>query len=813
MKTAGFLFLLIVTMSIHSRGQDIQFATSNYAGVSGVGLQPASIADSRHKFDLTISSTQASFYNNYFSIDPYVFWHPELFSDLGNWEDLNYIERNTSAEDKTFQFAFQQELMGFMLTLSDKDAIAFTPKARLILNVDHMSEPLARLMDNELKVEDLWFTKLSNANLSIQANSWIDYGITYARVLKGEGKHFLKAGATVKFSQGLGSMYMFAHDINYQFNTDDSLTLFQSYVSYGASDNIYQLEDNTYKYRFLANPSLTFDFGLVYEFRPKWKEFKYDMDGKSNLWRRDKNKYLFKVGISITDLGQIHYRRTELSRDFNANIDSWYIGGLNFESVQSFNDTLHKYFTFYDIPTKYNMNLPTAVCLQADVNIWKGFYLNFIPYFALNRGNKDVNKVHYYSSYTVIPRFDSKWFGLSVPVQYTSLKQTNIGLGARLGPFWFGSNDIISYLASGNYRYGASFSMAMKFPIYYRRPHDRDGDQVSDRKDRCPETPGILAMKGCPDTDGDGIEDADDKCINTPGLKEFMGCPDSDSDGITDDNDQCPDIKGLLAFNGCPDSDGDSIIDSKDDCPFNAGSALMNGCPDQDGDGIADKDDQCPTVPGTRENQGCPFFDNDGDGVKDNEDHCPGIKGPVENFGCPYADSDNDGIADKDDECPSIAGIVAFRGCPDSDSDGISDKYDLCPTLAGVPANNGCPEIQKAEQEIIDKAFANLEFESGKSLIKKSSTGSLDELAALLINKPEFKLLISGHTDNVGNPESNLNLSRNRTLAVKDYLVKKGVAPERIRTEHFGQTRPIADNTTAEGRQKNRRVEMKIVFD
>jgi outer membrane protein OmpA-like peptidoglycan-associated protein len=218
-------------------------------------------------------------------------------------------------------------------------------------------------------------------------------------------------------------------------------------------------------------------------------------------------------------------------------------------------------------------------------------------------------------------------------------------------------------------------------------------------------------------------------------------------------------------------------------------------------------------VAGTRENKGCPYVDSDGDGITDDVDNCPGVKGPIENHGCPYLDTDNDSIPDKDDDCPSIAGKAVFRGCPDTDGDGISDKYDLCPTIPGVMQNNGCPEIKKEEQEILKKAFNNLEFETGKSIIRASSLSSLDELATVLMKRSEFKLSLAGHTDNVGKPESNLTLSKNRTLAVKNYLIKKGIEPERIKTEWFGQTKPIAPNETPEGRQQNRRVEMNIVFE
>jgi len=818
MKKIFTIIILLIIVNMNGSGQEfLPFATSNYAGVTGVHLQPASIADSRYKFDMSVSATSIGFYNNFLGIDPYVIWHPELFKSLGEWDNLNYVNKNYDGEDKSGIFSMQQDLFSIMFSLSDKDAIAFTPSMRTILNFDNVSEELATLADHGLDYNTLWGIQLKNTNFSLQTNSWVDYGVTYARVLKGEGKHFLKAGATVRLSQGLISSYTFIKDLSYEFNplTSDTLSIFQTDVSYGASDNIYQVEDGKVNYKFLANPSMTFDFGLVYEYRPNWMKYKYDMDGKTNLWRRDQNKYLFKLGMSITDLGSIHYRRNELSRDFRADIKDWYIGDIKFGGLHDLDSTLNEVFKSdsNDVKSKYNMNLPTAISIQADVNIWKGFYFNFSPFIALNRGSKDVNKVHYYSAWNMIPRFDSKWFGVSVPVQYTSLKQTNIGVGVRLGSFWFGSNDIISYLTTKDYRYGASFSMALKIPIMYGAPHDRDGDKVSNRKDKCPDVPGIWEMKGCPDSDLDGITDAEDRCPNVPGLKEYAGCPDTDGDGITDDNDLCPDVKGLPVYYGCPDSDGDSIIDSKDDCPYNAGPRLLNGCPDQDGDGIVDKNDNCPTLPGTIENKGCPYVDSDGDGIKDDSDNCPNVKGPVENFGCPYADMDSDGIPDKDDECPSIAGTAAFRGCPDTDGDGISDKYDQCPNIPGIPQNNGCPEIKKEEQEVINKAFANLEFETGKAIIKAASLASLDELAALLKKKPEFKLLLAGHTDNVGKPGTNMTLSKNRTLSVQKYLVAKGVEPGRIRTEWYGSSKPIDDNTTPADRQHNRRVEMSIIFE
>ena len=149
----------------------------------------------------------------------------------------------------------------------------------------------------------------------------------------------------------------------------------------------------------------------------------------------------------------------------------------------------------------------------------------------------------------------------------------------------------------------------------------------------------------------------------------------------------------------------------------------------------------------------------------------------------------------------------------DTDNDGVIDKMDYCPMTPGPVDNNGCPVIAQEVQEVLDTAFANLEFETGKSIIISSSFIYLDKIVDVMQKKSEFKLLIEGHTDNVGREEANMSLSQNRALAVKKYLISKGIEAGRIEAKWYGETKPIADNNTEVGRQKNRRVEMSITFD
>lgn len=259
------------------------------------------------------------------------------------------------------------------------------------------------------------------------------------------------------------------------------------------------------------------------------------------------------------------------------------------------------------------------------------------------------------------------------------------------------------------------------------------------------------------------------------------------------------------------DSDQDGVFDKDDNCPNEVGPVENNGCPwpDSDNDGVYDKDDECDTTPGPVENNGCPWPDTDGDGVLDKDDACPQVAGLAQFNGCP--DSDGDGVIDSEDNCPNTAGAV--NGCPDSDGDGVLDKDDTCPQTAGIAANNGCPEIKEEVQKALELALKNIPFNIGSDVIRATSYASLNQVADLMSENTNFNLKMSGYTDNTGRAESNLELSKRRASAVRQYLIDKGVSGSRLMADGYGIANPVADNSTRAGRAANRRVELEIVFN
>jgi outer membrane protein OmpA-like peptidoglycan-associated protein len=788
----------------------IGYTTGNYAGVNSLMYNPANVVDSRFRADVNLMTANIGLGNNFMSVNWKNLTNPNFYTNFDFSKDIEY-----SRAMKPYNLFVNTsiELPGAMVSLTKKDAIALVPRFRTFVNIDGLEKPL---MDMILSTADApnWFQKDSiiNRNLQIQTNTWMEYAFTYGRVLMDRKEHFLKGGLTIKLLQGLGAANISVNNLYYSFPDNDTLTALVLNAQYGHSSNFdYKIEN--LKFAFISQPSAAFDVGFIYEWRPKYAKYQYDMDGQSGLWRRDQNKYKLRIGVSATDLGAMKYKKDSSSYNFSIDQRNIPLSAFNLIQGVATLDSTIRAIQAQRLEDKgyFYKTLPMAFSLQADWNIWKGFYLNATAFVSMNPGYNNPHKNRYWNNYTLTPRYEHQWFGIYLPNAYNSLNNWNSGISLRVGPMTIGSGTIISNLAKNKLQNFDLF-FGFKGSIPYGKPKDRDNDKVSDKKDKCKKVPGVWKFAGCPDTDRDGIEDAKDACPKDSGLAIFNGCPDSDNDGIINSEDACPNDSGPKELAGCPDSDNDKIADKDDECPTQKGLAEFGGCPDTDADGIKDLLDKCPTLPGPKEKFGCP--DKDDDGVTDDKDNCPDEPGLSENFGCPYKDTDKDGVRDIDDRCPDKPGPASLGGCPveDRDSDGIADADDKCPDLAGVPENSGCPPLPPEVKEVISKAFSNLEFAPAKAIIRTTSYNSLDELAKLLKDKPEYKLLLEGHTDNKGSRESNMTLSKNRANAVKAYLVKKGVSATRITTKWYGPDKPVAGNDTPEGMQKNRRVEMILSF-
>lgn len=171
-------------------------------------------------------------------------------------------------------------------------------------------------------------------------------------------------------------------------------------------------------------------------------------------------------------------------------------------------------------------------------------------------------------------------------------------------------------------------------------------------------------------------------------------------------------------------------------------------------------------------------------------------------------DSDGDGVVDPQDACPGTPRGVAVnsRGCPlDGDNDGVPNYKDQCPrTPEGAKVDEqGCQIILREEVSI----RMNVLFEVNDDTVRRGFYDEIRKVADFLDQYPGTTATIEGHTDSTGSADYNKQLSQARAEAVRQVLIDEfDIEPERLEAVGHGEDRPVADNDTAEGRERNRRV-------
>ena len=732
-------------------------------------------------------------------------------SFLGKLKPTNYMNIN-----------LHTDLLSFGFKIKKRNYFSFNVTERVDVRFSYTKDLFSLLVNGNGAPANL--NRDMNLTPGLDATHCREWGFNYTReVIKDK----LTIGGRIKYLSGMEDV-----------NTEMSKVILNTNSQYYALAANGNLSINTAGVDASSNANQSTILG----FTPSRKNHGAAIDLGATYKFNEK----FTFSASIIDLGFISWKQYTTNYLSNPNT-SINFNGINLNTLindttnfKHLTDSLKRTLGLDTVHKSYTTMLTTQFylggnyCLNEKNNI--GVVLN---------GRYANNQLHP----ALAVSFNNKvgrWFSASVSYSMINRSYDNVGLGlAFTGPvqFYVVSDNIISFLVFDKYQTSSTSSFVA--PAYSKNinlrfginitlgkiPKDKDKDGTPDKKDVCPDVAGPVIFKGCPDRDGDSIPDKDDACPDIKGLKALKGCPDKDGDGITDAEDKCPDDKGLAEFDGCPDKDGDKIIDKEDECPNEAGLAEFMGCPDKDSDGTPDKFDLCPNDPGAKENKGCP--DRDNDRVIDKDDGCPDVPGAVDNKGCPKIKLY---LLDKEGKTIAIAekdanGLFTFENLPSDESTLFKlEGEDSDLGSLNINSKDGTKKLVKGtdglyhfavevtatehEQKIIEKAYSNLQFATGNDVIKKTSYPSLNELAGLMKQhvNDDWVLKLSGHTDNQGSHESNMLLSEKRVKAVKNYLVIMGVSDKKIQVEWFGHTQPVAANDKEEGRAKNRRVEMKIIY-
>jgi outer membrane protein OmpA-like peptidoglycan-associated protein len=381
-------------------------------------------------------------------------------------------------------------------------------------------------------------------------------------------------------------------------------------------------------------------------------------------------------------------------------------------------------------------------------------------------------------------------FGIGTEVKLGESTSLDIAAGIT-----YSFTDNLNYYRSGSPKdiyYGISIGITLPIPSN----SDNDNDGLSNKEERK-----LGTNPDNRDTDNDGLTDGEEVLkYHTDPLKV-----DTDGDGLSDGDEVLKYHTDPLKF----DTDGDGLSDGDEVLKYHTDPLKV----DTDGDGLSDGDEVA------KYNTNPLKVDTDGDGLSDGDEVLKYHTNPLK------VDTDGDGLSDGDE-------VLKYHTDPlkvDTDGDGLTDgeevlTYHTDPLSMdtdkggvndGVEVKRGTNPLDKSDDmiKVIESkvgesiTLEGIEFKTGSAEILSSSAETLDKVYHTLKFNPDIAVEIQGHTDNVGKPAKNQKLSEARANAVKDYLVKKGIADGRMTTKGFGESKPVASNATKAGKQKNRRIE------
>lgn len=483
MKKSILLFLSVFLLFTQLFSQGFAgINAGNYAGVTGVMLQPASIVDSRFKFDFNLFSTDARYSNNYFLLDRNVIlkFNKNNFENYPTFRSKYLSEAVLPKGEKAFfNISNRTQLpLSFMLTLNEKSAVALNLQSRSMLQGRNITQELAKLAFNSFYHQPFNNQTLDASGLTLRSLSWVEAGLTYGRVLLSSGNHFLKGAVTTKYLGGVSSLNLSSNSLTLQVNNDSTFNFNADRVNYDHNKNVDFNRVIDSRFRPEAN-AIGFDAGLVYEFRGHLNNIKYirnDDEKSYEVKRRDLNKYIFKLGVSVLDAGMFRFTKANNVNSFAANITNWDIRNSNYSSISEFDTALANRVTpLPNDPREYNMYLPGALSVQLDIRFVKGLYLNAMAYRPLKMGGQAGTRFNNYGYYTITPRYERRHFGIYIPYTFsdrediTRYRDNWLGLTLRLGPVFLGSSNLGS-IAFNKKLKAADFFVGMKIGFTYGKP-------------------------------------------------------------------------------------------------------------------------------------------------------------------------------------------------------------------------------------------------------------------------------------------------------------------------------------------------------
>ena len=495
-KPFYYLLFLVLSPKIYAQ-QWLGISGSNYAGTNSVYNNPANLADSRYKMYVNVVGNDLFFANNYVGWNaPYSVF--QLLTNSASSEYRNskniiifknaYYDINKGGEP--FHANLLDDLRGpsVLFTINDKHSFGLLSRIRTITNFNGVSEPLAEVIRLGTDTLSLKNQPFNLSGISLNVNSYAEIGLSYGQVLKDEDEDFIKVGITIKRVAGIYSSHINIQEANYEILDDPTdlsiaplrkkqvLKINTLKADYGYTN------EGSYKN---AKPSLAWGFGnqsagagwgvdvgIVYEYRPDIRKYSYREKGVAKI-DPSKNKYEFRVGISLLDIGAINYSNPNYVKNWKVDVKNKTFNSSDVSMIDGSDDAfkrINQTIGLDDLNSQNNFStgLPSSFQINLDYHLKDKFYVNSLWVQGLIGSESMSMKMP--SSLSVTPRWEGKWFEVAMPfVLFDNYNAFAFGIAGRMGPLFLGTDNLGSLLNINRPR-RTDIYFGLSVPIFRKPP-------------------------------------------------------------------------------------------------------------------------------------------------------------------------------------------------------------------------------------------------------------------------------------------------------------------------------------------------------
>lgn len=427
----------------------VGLANSNYAGTTGMPLNPSSMVDSKAWLDINLVGVDGFAWNNfeYFSKNDFYVWDDIL---KGNVPSTLY-----RVNGKEKHGAVNLRVDGPSFTLSQgKNAFGFHTAARLFASAEDVTEPTAIFMHEGLDYVPQREIEYNQQKMGVFATAWAEVGLSYGRVIYQQGRDMINVGGTAKYLMGIGHMSAYLDELSHTVVSDEDWNVTSLTGQYAITEP-----------GFANGHGFGVDLGVTY------KRMLTDVDDyaphtpQSDCGTID---YRYRIGVSLLDLGGINFNKNSLIRTFDNATTTWEdYPDAEVNSIGDIDALIASQFASdagsMRSGTRYGASLPSAVSVQFDYNLGKNFYANatWVQGFKIGKRTTGIRR----SLLAITPRYEHKWFEASLPISLYDYRSPQLGLAFRFYSITIGSDNILPFIAPLNI-YSANIYASVKITLF-----------------------------------------------------------------------------------------------------------------------------------------------------------------------------------------------------------------------------------------------------------------------------------------------------------------------------------------------------------